>query len=822
MNRTAEHFKETLRPIASSLAVMLLLVLGLGIPGVGAQSIRHQPATGETHAPGDTLTKEDWESPGAHFVSGGEGGEIFYNNDGILQPLSLGAQGMVLGSDGGKPVWGPLPLPALPADPAFHSITVTHGAEFSTQGGTTPVRIDGVPVARSDAVSSLTAALAALPRHTLDSPDGQITGVVSVDNSGSTTLSGNLLLGTGTLQLRHGGSPALVLSPFGITLDGVSYTLRTDWDSLAEIEAATGHDFSNADSLDTGLVADARIPDGLTRDSEWDSLGEIEAATGHDFSSASNLDTGSLGDGLLPAGVTRDSEWDSLSKIEAVIGHDFSSASNLDTGIVPDARIADGITRDTEWNSLGKIEAVTGHDFSDASNLDAGTVPEPRLPYRMNQNVRTTDYTQFEGLGLGCAPGTYRLKVEGTGDIKLGNGLSNVTINGLTTAIEDRLLVNGAADTGEDLIINGEFRATGGGTSSIVGRLAVDGIATFGSTTAVKRTESVDLSVQTFSTDDAKQPTLSLVKSGSGAEGSFTTPTSDGESLGELSFSGVAYGMVPRKAVRIEAVHDGLNYYPWLNGALNIYTASSSATPSLSVNGAGSVKAHYVYNVDVSGTSERQLWIFIDGEIGYDSSARFVDGLPNKVNEREFAEYEAVSLIDRIPIKIYDRAHGKRDNEIGAIAEDADLAGLAERLPGFISFGRDEITTETFVGYEYYSSGTLVQESDFEALAYEGYGLELNPSSAGTLSPVDIQTWVADHLTSAPVVHVEQGFVQNNTPQTINWNRLIPVNTRALQAHNSDIRWMARELMDARLENLDLRLKLEDLTARVDALENTP
>jgi hypothetical protein len=71
-------------------------------------------------------------------------------------------------------------------------------------------------------------------------------------------------------------------------------TFDTEWDTTAEIEAATGVDLitsTEAASFTAGTFPDARISSTITRDAEWDTVGEIETATGVDLMTSSEAVT---------------------------------------------------------------------------------------------------------------------------------------------------------------------------------------------------------------------------------------------------------------------------------------------------------------------------------------------------------------------------------------------------------------------------------------------------------------------------------------------------------------------------------------------------
>lgn len=70
------------------------------------------------------------------------------------------------------------------------------------------------------------------------------------------------------------------------------------------------------------------LPSGATLDSEWDTLAEIESATGYDFSSASNIDTGTLADARIASTIARDSELAGYETVHSTQTPTLSSSGN--------------------------------------------------------------------------------------------------------------------------------------------------------------------------------------------------------------------------------------------------------------------------------------------------------------------------------------------------------------------------------------------------------------------------------------------------------------------------------------------------------------
>jgi len=80
--------------------------------------------------------------------------------------------------------------------------------------------------------------------------------------------------------------------------------------------------------------------------------------------------------------------------------------------------------------------------YTNATNISTGTLAEPRLPYRMNQNVRTTDDVTF-------ANGTFTGSVSIGGDLTLTGNLYSQNIQSLSVA--DPLIKLGSNNTADTL-----------------------------------------------------------------------------------------------------------------------------------------------------------------------------------------------------------------------------------------------------------------------------------------------------------------------------------------------------------------------------------
>lgn len=82
-------------------------------------------------------------------------------------------------------------------------------------------------------------------------------------------------------------------------------------------------------------------------------------------------------------------------------------------------------------NNAALLDGQPGSYYTNATNISAGTLAEPRLPYRMDQNVRTTDNVEFHNLTL-------------TGNVVIGGNVTVITANNIVTT-ENMIYLNANA-----------------------------------------------------------------------------------------------------------------------------------------------------------------------------------------------------------------------------------------------------------------------------------------------------------------------------------------------------------------------------------------
>lgn len=87
--------------------------------------------------------------------------------------------------------------------------------------------------------------------------------------------------------------------------------------------------------LSDGTLSASAIDGAITRDTEWDTIAEIQTATGANFvletESAGGDLTGTYPSPTAVAGITRDTEWDTIAEIETATGGDILAGTEIDT-----------------------------------------------------------------------------------------------------------------------------------------------------------------------------------------------------------------------------------------------------------------------------------------------------------------------------------------------------------------------------------------------------------------------------------------------------------------------------------------------------------
>ena len=189
---------------------------------------------------------------------------------------------------------------------AAAAASVTAGAGAVPKGDDSPGRLDiswlasGTPDGSQFVRDDRTLAQVAFSQLTGTASDSQVPDTItltSIGQAGDVDLTG---IADGEC-LVYDGVTDNRLEP-GACGGGINVE-----ENNVEVVAAadlTGIDFLGADFDVTNSAneADVSIAAGITRDSEWDSVAEIEAATGYDFSDAANL-TGDVPTAAMSANV---------------------------------------------------------------------------------------------------------------------------------------------------------------------------------------------------------------------------------------------------------------------------------------------------------------------------------------------------------------------------------------------------------------------------------------------------------------------------------------------------------------------------------------
>lgn len=163
---------------------------------------------------------------------------------------------------------------------------------------------------------------------------------------------------------------------------------------------------------------------------------------------------------------------------------------------------------------------------ANASNANNGTLAEARLPYRMNQNLRTTDSPTF-------ANGTFTGGVSIGGDLVVTGNVTSTNVQSL--AVADPLINLGVGNAGDTYWGGFTFHYSGSGnTTNHAGLVRSPSskefilMSTFGDETAVADNNTINISDPSFSYANL---TVNLLKAGNATV--FST-------LNATSFSGTA------------------------------------------------------------------------------------------------------------------------------------------------------------------------------------------------------------------------------------------------------------------------------------------
>lgn len=206
----------------------------------------------------------------------------------------------------------------------------------------------------------------------------------------------------------------------------------------------------------SGSVDDGAIPAGITRDTEWDTIAEIEAATGVDIiTSTENNDS---------ADDLSDNTTDDLSEGATNLYHTDERAQDAVGTILTDTNTINltyddatpKITADLNSTLKSNYDAAYSHISSDGTSHTY-----------INQDLRTTATPQFAKLGIGTSP-SYELEING--NLYFSKGADRTIAIETATAGGDTLTIRaGHAGDGDggDLKLAGGDEAKGGAGGNV-------------------------------------------------------------------------------------------------------------------------------------------------------------------------------------------------------------------------------------------------------------------------------------------------------------------------------------------------------------------
>lgn len=171
---------------------------------------------------------------------------------------------------------------------------------------------------------------------------------------------------------------------------------------------------------------------------------------------------------------------------------------------------------------------------ANASNANNGTLAEARLPYRMNQNLRTSDSPSF-------ANGSFTGSVSVGGDLTITGNLISTNVQSLT--VTDPLIKLGFNNPGDTYWGGFTFHYSGSGNTTNHAGLVRSPtskefilMSTFGDETAVANNNTINIADPTFSYANL---TVNILKSGNATVFSTINATSfDGTANNATNFGG--------------------------------------------------------------------------------------------------------------------------------------------------------------------------------------------------------------------------------------------------------------------------------------------
>ena len=335
------------------------------------------------------------------------------------------------------------------------------------------------------------------------------TAVTSVSSgngiTGSITTSGSLaaVQGTGT-----------VVNATGIHVNA-TYIATLDANNATNLGGQPGSYYRNADNLNAGTVAAARLSGSYTINitGTASNATNLNNQPGSFYTNAENLSTGTLPTGRLSGSYTITSS--NATNLNSQPGSFYTNASNLGTGTVNASRLSGSYTIDVTGTASNatNLNSQPGSFYTNASNLATGTVPTARLGSGaasgstflagdQTYKAAVTSVATGSGLTGGTITGTGTVSVlAGTGVVANATGVHIGQAVATTSNVQFRSIGVGTAPPGTSgeiyasfgvSVINGG-RSAGLGTDSLTFTGAGESIAQSSTTGTSPGTGAINL-----------------------------------------------------------------------------------------------------------------------------------------------------------------------------------------------------------------------------------------------------------------------------------------------------------------------------------------